>query len=517
MRAPAGAVQGANEGALRVFKGIPFAAPPTGPARWRPPSPAPHWHGVRQARDYGPACPQLRARMNSVYASDIGAIAEDCLSLNIWTPANARNAPVFVWIYGGALTSGASKEMLYDGARLASRGVVVVSINYRVGVLGFLAHSELSAEAPTGVSGNYGLLDQIEALRWIKRNIGAFGGDASNVTIAGESAGGLSVMYLMAAPDARGLFAKAIAQSAYMISAPTLRESRHGLPSAEESGARLLAALNAPSIAALREMDALALVEAVAGKGYAPLPTVDGRVVPRQIVEALDRGEQAPVPLIAGFNSGEIRTLTVLAPPAPESAGAYEAAIRERYGALADTFLRLYPSANMQESIYAATRDGLYGWTAERLAKKQTTRGAPAYLYLFDHGYPAAEAAGLHAFHAAELPYVFGNLERTPPHWPRIEATAHERRFSDAMIAYWTSFARSGVPSADGEADWPAYGSNGAYMRFADRPQAESDLYPGMYALFEEVVCRRRASGDAPWHWNHGLASPQVPATPCPQ
>ncbi len=442
-------------------------------------------------------------------------MSEDCLTLNIWTPINARNAPVFFWIYGGALVGGASREPFYDGTQLANQGMVVVSINYRLGVLGWLAHPELSAESPTGVSGNYGLLDQIEALRWVQHNIFAFGGDHSNVTIAGESAGALSVMYLMAAPSARGLFSKAIAESAYMISMPALKQNTFGTPSAEESGTKLAAALHAPNIAALRAMDAAKLAEAAPAAMYFPWPTIDGHVLPRQLVDVFDRGEQAPVPLLAGFNSGEIRSLRVLAPPPPATASEYETTIRDRYLDLADEFLRLYPSTDLQESVWATTRDALYGWTAERLVRKQTALGQPAFLYLFDHGYPAEEAAGLHAFHASELPYVFGTFGGTPPLWPKIPTTSEETKLSDAMVGYWSSFARTGRPQAANEPDWPAFGSTpgskGAYMAFTDAPHPSDHLLPGMYELNEEVVCRRRANGDIPWGWNVGIVSPKIP------
>lgn len=449
--------------------------------------------------------------MPSIYTSELSSVSEDCLSLNIWTPADARNAPVFVWIHGGALTTGSSREQLYDGAKLAARGIVVVTINYRLGVLGYFAHRALSAESPQRVSGNYGLLDQIEALRWVKRNVAAFGGDPSNVTIAGESAGGLSVMYLMASPLARDLFAKAIAQSAYMISMPELKQGRFGEQAAEGIGSRLADALGAQDIATLRSLDAGKLVEDAARTGYFPLGTVDGHVLPRQIVEVFDRGEQARVPIIAGFNSGEIRSLRFLAPPAPKDAATYEASIRERYRDLADDFLKLYPSTTPEESILATTRDALYGWTSERLVAKQTALGQHSYLYLFDHGYPATQAAGLHAFHAAELPYVFGTADRTPALWPKIPATSAESTLSDAMVSYWAEFARSGTPSAANQPKWPAYGSTRAYMLFTDTPQSASHLLPGMYELHERVVCRRREKGGLPWNWNVGLISPPLP------
>jgi para-nitrobenzyl esterase len=317
--APTGKVEGRAEGDLRVFKGIPFATPPVGPLRWKPPADMPRWNGIRNATDFGPACLQPKPQLSNVYTRDPMPMSEDCLTLNIWAPKNAHNAPVFLWIYGGALVGGASRDPFYDGSRLADQGIVVVTINYRLGVLGWLAHPELSKESPLGISGNYGLLDQIAALKWTRRNIAAFGGDPSNVTIAGESAGALSVMYLMASPPARGLFAKAIAESAYMISTPELKESKHGMPSAEESGVKLAAALHAPNIAALRAMDADKLVERATRAGFAPWGAIDGHILTHQLVEVFDRGEQAPVPLLAGFNSGEIRSLRVLAPRPPAS------------------------------------------------------------------------------------------------------------------------------------------------------------------------------------------------------
>ena len=444
--APAGSVSGASAGTLQVFKGIPYALPPTGTRRWKPPLPMPKWKGTRPATQYGPACVQPKARSNSIYAWDLGALSEDCLTLNVWAPAKVGKAPVFVWIHGGALSTGSGGEPMYDGSRLAEHGLVVVTINYRMGILGFLAHPALSAESRRNVSGNYGLLDQIAALRWVKDNIAAFGGDAGNVTIAGESAGALSVMYLMVTPEARGLFHKAVAQSAYMISAPELRGVTFGGVAAEPVGPWLAEKLGAGDLAGLRSMDAVALTEGAAAAGYFPFFNIDGRLLPRQVIEALDRGEQAKVPVLAGFNSGEIRSLKVLASPVPADAATYEKEIRSRYADLADAFLKLYPSSDMAESVLATTRDALYGWTSERLVMKQAALGVPSYLYLFDHGYPAAVDLGLHAFHASEIPYMFGNADKTPIRWPKVPSTPVETQLSDAMLNYWASFARAAFP-----------------------------------------------------------------------
>lgn len=511
--APAGSVEGTRQGDVRVFKGIPFALPPIGPMRWKPPADLPAWQGVRKATAFGPACVQPLGRNAGIYTNPLDKVSEDCLTLNIWAPKEASKLPVFVWIHGGALSAGYSHESMYDGARMAEiGGVIVVSINYRLGILGYLAHPELSAESAENISGNYGLLDQVAALRWVERNIAAFGGDPDNVTIAGESAGALSVMYLMASPRARGLFDKAVAQSAYMITTPELKHGRHGLPSAEAAGTEIMGALGAADIAGLRAIDAEKLTQSAAGKAFGPWGVIDGKILPRQLVETWDRSEQAPVPVLTGFNSGEIRSLRMLLPPAPADAAAYETGIRSRYGELAAHFLRLYPSSDVAESMLATARDALYGWTSTRLAIGQTAIGQQAYLYLFDHGYPAADENGLHAFHAAEIPYVFGTMGKTPPYWPKIPDGVVDRRLSDAMMGYWTAFARTGAAVAEGKPAWQPYGAAANYMGFAGKPSPGTRLMPGMFALHEATVCRRRAAGDQPWNWNTGIASPVLRA-----
>jgi len=510
-KAPAGTLQGEAVNGIHVFKGIPYAQPPVGALRWKPPLPASKWKDTRVATEFGAACVQGKGRPDNIYFWSLPKTSEDCLYLNVWAPAKEKKAPVFVWIHGGALSGGSSSEPFYDGTRMAEKGIVVVTLNYRLGALGFLVHPALSAESRRNISGNYGLLDQILALEWVQKNIAAFGGDPSNVTIAGESAGGLSVMYLMAAPSARGLFHKAVMQSAYMVSAQELRTTGHDAYSGEAIGVWLQGKLGAGDLAGLRSMDAQRIVDVAAANSFFPFFVIDGRVLPRQVVDVFDRGEQAKVPVLAGFNQGEIRSLRVLAPPVPADAATYEKEIRERYKDLADAFFKLYPSSNLQESIWATTRDSLYGWTAERLVTKQTALGVPSFLYLFDHGYPAADDKGLHAFHASEIPYMFGNAARAPLNWPKVPETPAEANLSNVMLDYWTSFARSGVPSAQGQPQWPAYGGERAYMAFEDVPKPGKHLMPGMYEFNEQVVCRRRAAGGIPWHWNVGLLSPPLP------
>lgn len=510
---PAGSLQGVSEGGIRVFRGIPYAEAPTGDLRWKPPVGKAPWDGVLDASEFGPACIQPHDRNStSVYArSEPLPMSEDCLTLNVWAVDDAKNAPVFVWIHGGAFWGGSGREELYDGTRLAEEGVVVVTLNYRVGALGYLAHPELSAESPRGVSGNYGLLDQIEALRWVQQNISAFGGDPSNVTIAGESAGALSVVYLMASPEARGLFSKAIAQSAYLVSMPELKTVNHGTLPAEASGQALAAALGAESLEDLRAMDAVTLNDGAAANQFTPLGNADGVILPKQLVDVFESGEQADVPLLVGFNSGEVKSMPILAPPPPATEVEYKNTIHRQYADLSDDFLKLYPSRDMQESVFATTTHALYGWTAEKLAREQTKLGQPAYLYLFDHGYPAADKAGLRGFHASELPYVFGTMDWTGPRWPRIPDTAEEHAYSDAMVRYWASFAKSGAPEAELGGAWDPYGDRQAYMAFEDdAPRMAENVYPGMFELHEEAVCRRKASGQYPWHWNVGLYSPPL-------
>jgi len=504
-----GRLRGAAEQGFRIFKGIPYALPPVGDRRWKPPAPPAGWPGTRDATRFGPSCPQPPVPATSLYADPPAAISEDCLTLNIWAPDRAARAPVIVWIHGGSLRIGGSAEPIYDGAAFARRGVMFVSLNYRLGVLGWLASPALSAESADHVSGNYGLLDQIAALRWVRRNVAAFGGDPGNVTVMGESAGALSVTYLLTSPAARGLFAKAILESANTRAVPELTHAAYGLPSAEAIGSDLAAKLGATDLDALRAMDGEALTIAATRAGFVPQGTIDGRVLPRQVVDAFDRGEQAHVPVLAGFNSGELRSQRMFLPRPPASAAAYEQAIAARYGDLAPAFLRLYPASDIAESMLATLRDAIYGWATERIVRKQSAAGLPAYLYFFDHCYAAAKARDLCDFHASELPFVFGRIgprAALPPNWPRPGGEA-DARLSRAMIAYWTSFARTGRPTASGAPAWRPYADGRSYMRFAAAPKAAHDLLPGMFAMQEAVVKRRRAA-NRQWFIDVGVAAP---------
>lgn len=511
VNAPVGSLRGEAVDGVTVYRGIPFALAPVGERRWAPPEAFPDWEGIRPATKFGPACPQPAARPGSIYYTKLGQVREDCLSLNVWVPNDAEDAPVFVWIHGGSLVTGTGSQEMYDGAKLAREaGLVVVTINYRLGVLGYLAHPELSAESPQNISGNYGLKDQAEALKWVKRNIEAFGGNPDNVTVAGESAGALSVVLLMVSPEARGLFDKAIAESAYMVSMAPLRGTANGHPSAESAGVAFQEKAGAASLAALREMDADDLVSIAGRNAFIPFGVIDDVWLTDQMAATFDKGEQAKVPVLAGFNEGEIRSLRFLLPPVPGS-DAYEAAIWSSHGDLAERFLETYPADKPEASMLAITRDAMYGWTAERLAASQTAAGYPSYFYFFDHTHRTADKLGLRAFHAMEIPYVFGTLFDMPDPWPQAPNTDIERDLMNAMMHYWASFARDGVPAAEGAPDWPAYGEDATGMVFAEEPKAWPWLARERFALHETIICRRRAAGDVQWNWNVGIISPPLP------
>lgn len=508
-----GRLAGVYSNGLSVFKGVPYAQPPVGDLRWKAPAPPEKWQGTRDAESFGPSCMQSDLPEDSIYRDPPEEMSEDCLSLNVWAPSDADKLPVIVWIYGGSLSIGGSSQALYDGSNLANAGTVVVSFNYRLGVLGWLATPELSAESEHDVSGNYGLLDQIQALQWVRDNIDQFGGDPDNLTIMGESAGAFSVSYLLTSPLARDLFDKAISQSANTRSLTMLKTAANGLPSSEQIGTNLMDKAGAKDIGELRAMTPEELAGYAQQVGFRPEGTVDGWALPDQLVAVFDAGDQARVPLLAGFNEGEVRSQPALMAPPVDDVSTYESKIRDLYGDLADDFLTLYPGSDMDYSLMATARDAIYGWATERMVREQTKLGVPAYLYRFDHCYPAAQERELCAFHASELPFVFGYVGPDAPlteNWPRPEGEK-EQELSDAMINYWASFAATGVPSSPGHDEWSAYGTAGNYMRFADQPIADTDLESGMFELQEEVVRRRRLAGQQ-WFTNVGLlASPPIP------
>jgi para-nitrobenzyl esterase len=481
-----GRLTGTIKDDIRIFKGIAYALPPVGDRRWQPPAPPAKWQGTFDASAFGASCIQPPYPASSVYFEELAATSEDCLTLNIWSPENANGAPVVVWIHGGALQRGSSASPMYDGSEYAKRGIVFVSVN-----------PGLSAESPDGISGNYGLLDQIAALTWVKDNIGAFGGDAKNVTVMGESAGALSITYLLSSPPAHGLFAKAIIQSANIRAVPLLRESAFGMPAAETIGATL-----GEDISVLRALDPWQARFPAQG-------TVDGKILPAQVVDIFDRGEQAKVPILAGLNSGEIRSQKALLPAMPAEPDAYEAEIARRYRDLAPLYLKLYPALNIVESQLAATRDAVYGWATDRMLRQQTFAGQPAYSYIFDHCYAAARARDLCNFHAGELPFTFGHAgeaAKLPTNWP-FPDNAADITLATTMINYWTSFAATGVPSAASALVWPAYGKDHVRMRFAATPVVEKGKAAAMFELQEQIMRQRRCN-DEQWFLNIGAIKP---------
>jgi para-nitrobenzyl esterase len=462
-----GRVEGTAADGLTVYKGIPFAAPPVGALRWRAPQPAPAWQGVRKADQFAPGC------MQSMGGPPPSGMSEDCLYLNVWTPAKSPKdrVPVLVWIYGGGFNGGATSSPVTSGEKLAQRGVVLVSIAYRVGVFGFYAHPELSAESPHHVSGNYGLLDMIAGLRWIQRNIAVFGGDPKRVTIFGESAGGIAVSMLCASPLAKGLFQGAISQSGGSFGpfgkTPSPGENMRVLADAEVSGIGFAKSAGASSLPELRALPAEKLLDVVRGQRGMAWPIVDGWVIPGDQYKLYETGRFNDTPILVGYNSDE--GASFWPPRTPEE---YITNTRKRYGEYADRLLKAYPTAtdSVPKTARDLARDSAFGWHTWVWARLQSQRGkGKAYYYYFDQ-HPENPAgspnAGHGAHHGADVAYVFEHLEDT--HYP---ITAADQRISDAMAAYWTNFAKRGDPNGQGLPAWPAFSdSNPAVMYFAGTP-----------------------------------------------
>jgi para-nitrobenzyl esterase len=448
-----GTVAGTAQGDLKVFKGIPFAAPPVGALRWADPAPVVAWQGTKQATQYGAPCMQDPSMMKFMGIS--AAASEDCLYLNVWTPAKARGdkLPVMVWIYGGGFAGGATSAPLYDGSKLAGKGVIVVSVAYRLGALGFMADPELSKESGHG-SGNYGLEDQIAGLKWVQDNIARFGGDPANVTIFGESAGGIAVSMLGASPLAKGLFAKAISESGGNFG-PARKDNEGGvnmraLADAEKQGADFLKALAAKDIAAARALPADKIQSGPgAGAQGGFWPNFDGYVLPGDQYELYSQGKFNDTPVLIGTNSDE-GALFVQGPVAPAQ---FEKQIRTQYGASADALLAVYPHATAAEALQSSRdvfRDTAFAWPTWTWAKLQTEKGThPAYVYYFDVRTPAQPGG---SSHASEMPYVFGNIDV-----PTVGGSKPDKATSDQMMTYWTNFAKTGDPNGSGVPEWPKF------------------------------------------------------------
>ena len=472
-----GKVVGIPANGIVSFKGIPFAAAPVGPLRWKAPQPLRPWTGALTARSFELACMQDPEFIRLFNAPP--GTSEDCLYLNVWTPAKAANdrLPVMVWIYGGGFVGGQTSVPTYDGTKLAEKGVVMVSVAYRLSVFGFLAHPELSKESGKG-SGNYGLQDQIAGLQWVKANIAKFGGDPSRVTIFGESAGGIAVSMLAASPAAKGLFQRAISESGGSFG--SARYSNEGgvnvppLKVAEANGKAFLAKLGASDIQAARKLDANALQKAV-GPGLSGTdqfwPVFDGDVLPGDQYELYQAKRFNDTPVLIGTNSDEGG---LFARPGMTSA-LFEKLVRDGFGKSADAILAAYPHATNAEAVKSGRdifRESTFAWHTWAWAMLQTEKGkSKAYVYYFDHRMPQQPNG---AGHGSEIAYVFKNLGA--PLIPGATATAprpEDIAMSDLMSSYWTNFAKNGDPNGAGLPAWPVFGAaNQQAMIFDTNPGA---------------------------------------------
>ena len=485
-----GLVQGVAEGDLTVYRGIPFAAPPVGDLRWRAPRPAERWEGVRDTTAFAP----------DPYQGDgTGNVSEDCLYLNVWTPAKSADerVPVLVWIYGGAFSFGSTSTPVHDGQHLARQGVVLVSINYRVGPLGFLAHPELSAESPHHVSGNYGLQDLLDGLAWVQRNIAAFGGDPDRVTIFGESAGGIAVSMLCASPLAKGLFQGAISQSggSFGPTRPTTYpgENMRSLAEAEAAGVAFAQKAGASSIAELREAEPGKL-PAGWGSGAA-WPIVDGWLIPGDQYELYAAGRYNDVPIIVGYNSDE--GLSFSREKTPEE---YVAGVRKRYGPFADDLLAAYPAGTegVPKTARDLMRDAAFGWHTWTWARLQARTGkSKVFYYYFDQHpeRPAGSPKADHGMpHGVDVPYVFQTLDRDKP-----EVTKEDLAISETVSRYWTNFAKRGDPNGPGVPAWPEF-TEGDPQVMVLHDEAFAGAVPspeGLEALDRYLAWRRAPEGEA--------------------
>ncbi len=492
VRTANGVVEGvvSPDGKVRTFKGIPYAAPPVGPLRWKAPQPAVSWTGVRRAVDYAPRAMQGRIYDDMVF-NDHGP-SENCLYLNLWMPESPAPAklPVMVWIHGGGFVAGSSSEPRQDAGNLSKKGVMVVSFNYRMGVFGFLAHPELTRESGRNASGNYGLLDQVAALEWVRQNIAAFGGDPDNVTIFGESAGSESVSALMASPLTRGLFRRAIGESGAFFDAHPPLPSRRA---AEEAGVRFAeSAFGTASIEALRALPAPQLLEAALKQPRVEFAQdIDGYFLPADCRSIYAAGQQRHVPLLAGWNRDEGDYQSFFGDDKP-SVGYYVARARTRFGANAETFLKLYPAATETQARRAAqdfAGDDFIAYATWKWIELQLeTGGSPVFRYEFDQALPlpvgAPPGTEPRAPHASEIEFVFRVLSSKNLPW-RPEDYA----VSELMASYWTNFAKTGDPNGPGLPSWPAYTARDGYpvMHLQAESRSVPDEHRGRYEFLDRL------------------------------
>jgi len=456
-RVAGGALQGVQENGVRAFKGVPFAAAPVGALRWQAPRPAPAWEGARQAGAFGARCMQLPLFPDMVFRSP--ATSEDCLYLNVWTPASraGEKLPVLVYFYGGGLVAGDASEPRYDGAAMARQGIVAVTVNYRLGAFGFMAHPELSAESPRKTSGNYGFMDQAAALHWVRGNIAAFGGDPGRVTIAGESAGSFSVSAQMASPLAKDLIAGAIGESGALLGMNPLP----GLKEAEALGQRLGAQLNAPTLARLRALPADTVLRASTAQGAPRFGAiVDGHVLPRDPAAIYAAGQQARVPLLAGWNSAEGGADSILGAGGTGEQG-FQARLQRLYGAQAGAARQAY-AGPVEQAARELASDRFIGFGTWRwIDAHARSGGQPVYRYYYTQPRPATRAGGPAASgagHSVEIEYALGNLDGNPVYaW-----TDADRAVSRQIQGYFANFIKTGNPNGAGLPQWPALGTQGA-------------------------------------------------------
>lgn len=489
VRTADGAVQGITlPSGVRAFRGVPFAAPPVRALRWRPPQPAAHWQGVRLADRFSNQCMQARVFSDMMFRN--AGVSEDCLYLNVWEPANARAGsalPVLVYFFGGGFVAGDGSEFRYDGESLARRGIVVVTISYRLGIFGFFVHPELTAESPQHASGDYGLMDQTAALRWVRANIAAFGGDPGKVTIAGESAGSMSVSAQMASPLARRLFARAIGESGALFSSSGPMPTRE---QTEQRGVEFAQLVGAPSLAALRGLSAAELLEMSSRQGAPRFGTiVDGYFFPQSPAEIYAAGHQARVPLLAGWNSEESswRSLTAR-PPAPDSARAVLARVFGEHAAEAAPLYPARDSAEAMQSLTDLASDRFIAYSTWKwLDVHAATSGQPVYRYLYARPRPGAQGA----VHSAEIEYALGNLATNKVYaW-----TPDDEKVSSFMESYFANFITRGDPNGAGLPTWPVgtVDAKGGVQRLRIDVEPRAEAEPrARYRFLDQVFASSR-------------------------